>query len=87
MKPVNPFPYQCHKWPFPINFNTNERTPESQALLDEARTKRKQVRLRKTATTVLSPRQQTCALQPDLDCFTDKRSTRVDLSDIEPALM
>lgn len=52
--------------PFPINFNTNERTPESQALLDEAKPKRK---------------------QPDLDCLTDLRSTRTDLSDIEDALM
>lgn len=68
MKPVNPFP---------VNFNTGIRTPESQRLLDEAKHKRKQVRLH----------QQTCALQPDLSCFTDKRSTRVDLSDIEDALM
>ena len=64
--------------PFPVNFNTNERTPESQRLLDEAgKQKRKQVRLR----------QQTCALQPSLECLTDLRSTRTDLSDIEDALM
>lgn len=62
MKPINPFP---------INFNTNERTPESQRLLDEAKPKRKQ----------------TCALQPSLDCLTDNRSARVNLSDIEDALM
>ena len=68
MQPINPFP---------INFNTNERTPESQRLLDEANPKRKQVRLR----------QQTCALQPSLDCLTDNRSIRVNLSDIEDALM
>ena len=65
-KPINPFPYQCHKWPFPINFNTNERTPESQRLIDEADPKRK---------------------QPSLACLTDNRSIRVNLSDIEDALM
>lgn len=53
--------------PFPINFNTNERTPESQRLIDEAgKYKRK---------------------QPSLDCLTDNRSARVNLSDIEDALM
>ena len=53
-------------WPFPINFNTNERTPESQRLIDEAKPKRNQL---------------------DLSCLTDNRSARVNLSDIEDALM
>lgn len=58
MQPINPFP---------INFNTNERTPESQRLIDEAgKYKRNQF---------------------DLSCLTDNRSMRVNLSDIEDALM
>lgn len=57
MKPINPFP---------INFNNNERTPESQRLLQEANPKRE---------------------EPSLDCLTDNRSIRVNLSDIEDALM